>query len=154
VEGGGQILHQSPEIHPALAGEEEEELVAVKGALAPGQLHVQAVLGDLLLADLKGGLLPLPVALQGGQIPLVGQPDHGAQGLHHLVVAHLGVGPGAGSELKALGGLDDDLISHVHLDALGVEVVFFSAGFEPDGDDLSHENGLPTGKMDGDIKGS
>mgnify|MGYP007025206936 CR=1 FL=1 len=90
VKGGGQVLHQRPEVHPALTGEKEEELAAVKGALTPYQLHLQAVLTDFGLADVKGFLFPLPVALYGFPVPVGGQAEHGAQRLDHLIVRHKG----------------------------------------------------------------
>ena len=65
VEHAGQILHQGPEIHPALAGKEKEDLIAVKVVLHIHQLHVKPVVGDLLLADAEGPLLLFMVAPYG-----------------------------------------------------------------------------------------
>ena len=61
MDGAGQVLHQGPEVHPAFRREEEEHLVSLKAVLRLHQLHLQAVGGDLLLTDLEGLCLLLPV---------------------------------------------------------------------------------------------
>ena len=90
VEDGGQVLYQLPEIHPAVGGEEKEQLAAVKAAFrrAPASSPGPRC-GDLLLADRQR--LPSPAArchLQAASVILRGRAQHPAQRLHHLMVLH------------------------------------------------------------------
>ena len=81
-EHAGQVPHQLPEVHPAVGGKEEHGLVPLEIAFHIHQAHIQAVLGDLLLADLEGLLLPALIQLRYPEIVRRGDAHHIAQELH------------------------------------------------------------------------
>ena len=95
VEDRGQALHQAPEVHPSVGGEEEEDFGPLKAALHAHQLHVQFMLQDLLLTNPEGIDLLLPVFLHHGKVFLRGRPDHGAQGRGQLGLGQSKVAPDA-----------------------------------------------------------
>ena len=138
-----QVLHQRPEIHPAVGGEEEQDLVAVKAVLHLDQLHVQPMALHKLLAGAQGLLLAAPVFPDLALVPLVGQPHHRAQGLHHRAVLHHGVAAHAGAVFQPLARLHDDAPPLGHRESGGVKVVLLSARPEPDADDLRHKRFPP-----------
>lgn len=72
AEHGGQILDQLAEIHTPVGREEKHGLVALEAALHIDELHVQAVLGDLLLADGKRLFFAAAVDLLDAQVVLRG----------------------------------------------------------------------------------
>ena len=141
-EHAGQVLHQLTEVHPALGGEKEDDLVALKVALHAHQLHLQLVGGDLLLADGKG--LPLPAAVVGGCLVVVvcGDAYHRAQGLDHALVVHLVVALHALDVLDALGGLHHHVLLRLHLEPSGVKIVVFRSAAKADADDFCHNEFL------------
>ena len=71
-----QILNQLPEIDPPVCSKIKQHLIVVKRIFCLNQLHLQAVLPNLFLADTEGFLLLLPV----GRLPRVilrrRNPDH------------------------------------------------------------------------------
>ena len=140
MNGAGQILHQGAEVHPALGGEEKEHLVPLEAVLRLHQFHLQAVLCDLLLADLEcPGLLLL--ILFPGQLVLRGGPaEHRAQGGGEFHLIHLRILLGTLSKLHAPGGLDDDPLPQAEELPIGVKIVLLSAFFEADTDDLDHNS--------------
>ena len=142
VDGAGQVLHQGPEVHPALGGEEEEDLVPLKAPLRVHQLHLQAVLQDLLLADLQGLGLLLLVLLPGELVLRGGPAEHRAQGGGELHLVDGGVPLDALAELSAPGGLYNDPLTGLKLGPIGVEIVMLSAFLEADADDLDHSSSL------------
>ena len=138
AEDAGQVLDQGPEVHPALSGEEEEDLAAVKAVLHLNELHLQLVLGNLLLTDLEGPGLLLFVFLLLAEIGLRGNAEHRAEGGDELHLVDHGVALGADGALQTVGGLQNDVLPLRHLQAVGVEKVFFSAAFKADADDFGH----------------
>ena len=72
AEHGGQILDQLTEIHAPVGREEKHGLVALEAALHIDELHVQAVLGDLLLADGKRLFFAAAIDLLNAQVVLRG----------------------------------------------------------------------------------
>ena len=78
TEHAGQIPHQLPEVHPAVGGEEKDDLAAVKAGGYVHQLHFQTVIRDLLLADVEGLALFFSVVIHGAAVGVSGQPQHGA----------------------------------------------------------------------------
>ena len=139
VEYPSQILDQSAEVHPPLGGEEKEDLVPLKVVLHLHQLHIQAMGGDLLLADGKGPRFLLTVLRHGVQILLGGQADQGAQRLYHRLVLHHGVALGTLAVLQAAGGLDNDPLTGGHGLSIGVKIILFASAFEADADDFGHD---------------
>ena len=139
-EDRSQIPDQLPEVHPPVGGEIEHDLVAVKAHGDVDQLHLQAVVGDFALADVKGVPLPLPVVFHHPEVVFRGPADNGAEGLDDGLVRHLVIPLGAGGKLQALGGLDDDILPHADLDALGVEEIGLAAAPKADADDFSQNN--------------
>ena len=139
MDGAGQVLHQGPEVHPAFRREEEEHLVSLKAVLRLHQLHLQAVGGDLLLTDLEGLCLLLPVFFHRLLVFLRGDAYQWAQGLDHSLLLHLGVPLSTLSVFQAPGGLHDHSLSRLHLQPGGVKIILLSAAFEADADDLYHK---------------
>ena len=111
------------EIHSAVGGEEEQNFAAVEAVLHFHQLHLQLVLGDLVLTDLEGFFLLLLVGLHLGIVLLRGHAEHGTQGSDQLHLVDHGVGQGALTKLDALGCLYDHVLPGLHLDAVGVKVI-------------------------------
>ena len=133
-EHGGQVPHQLPEVYPAVGGEVEYDLVSVKAGGDVHQLHLQAVGGDLPLADVKGLPLFFLVVLHGAAVALRGHAQHGAQGADNGGIVHLVVALRAGGKLRALGGLHDHLVPHLHRGPLGVEIIILAAAPKADAD--------------------
>ena len=71
-----QIPDQFPEINPLFRGEVKEGFRAVQEDLRLDQLHVHALLLDLLKTEVKGLLLQLPVSLKLLQVFRGGLPGH------------------------------------------------------------------------------
>ena len=138
MDGAGQVLHQGPEVHPPVGGEEEQDLVPLEAILRLHQLHVQPVLGDLLLADGEGLFLLLLVPLQGQLVLLGGLAHHRAQGGHQLDLVDHGVSVGTKAVFRAPGGVHNDAVPHLELLAVGIEVILLAALFKADTDDLYH----------------
>ena len=137
-EDTGQVLHQGPEIHPALRREEKDDLGAVKAVLRLDQLHLQLVALDELLAHIQGVLLLFPVVPHLLLIPVCGQADHRAQGLHHRLVGDKAIGPHTHAVFQPFARLHNDALAVGHRQPLGVKIILFAARFEPDADDLCH----------------
>ena len=138
MDGTGQVLYQGAEVHPALGGEEEEYLVALKAVLGLYQLHLQTVLGDLLLADLEGLGLLLLVALPDLFVLLGGPAQHRAQRCGELHLIDGGVALGTFAVLHTPGGLDDHPFAGLEDLAVGVKIVLFASAFEADGNNFNH----------------
>ena len=138
VEGGSQILHQLPEIHPTIGGKEKQDLVAIKGAFHPHQLHLQPVLGDFLLANGEGILLPFPGQLQAASVVFRGQAQHSAQGLHHLVVLHRVVALRTRHIFCTLGRFHDHVLACLNVQLSGTKVIGFASAAKADADDFCH----------------
>ena len=133
-----QVLYQLPEVHPPVGGEEEQNLVPLKAALHPHQLHLQVVLEDLPLADIEGFLLPGAVVGRCAAVVLRGHADHGPQGLDDAAVVHRVVAHGALGVFQALGRLHDDVVPGLHLHVAGVKEVGFASAAEADADHSCH----------------
>ena len=88
------------------------------------------MLGDLLLADLKGLLLALFVYLSNAQVVAGRYPHHGAQRLHHGGILDHVVAVAAVGDLKTLARLDDDLLPRLYGLAVGGEKVALAPVFE------------------------
>ena len=54
LEHGNQILHQLPEIHPLVGTKEEQHLLLLQQVMHRNELHLQLVVGGLLLKNLEG----------------------------------------------------------------------------------------------------
>ena len=100
------------------------------------ELHVEAVVLDLLFADVKGLALALFVDLGDAQVVLRGDAHHGADGRDDLLVRDEVVAHDALGELEALGGLDDDVLPYLDGVPCGGEVVGLAAVFEFHADDF------------------
>ena len=129
-----QVPYQLPEVHTTVGGEVKDDLVAVKAGGNVHQLHLQTVVRDLLLADVKGLVLPFLVVFHGAAVILRGRPQHGAQGLDDGLVIHLVVALRAGGEFRALGSLHDYLVPHLHLDPFGVKIIILASAPKADAD--------------------
>ena len=138
VEHAGQVPHQFTEVHPPVGGEEKDDLVALEAALHVHQLHFQAVLGDLPLADDGGFFFALCIALHGPAVLVGRQADQGAQGLDHGMILHHVVAAHAGAELGPLGGLHHHGVALPDGSAPGVKKIGFTAAAEADADDFLH----------------
>ncbi len=93
------------------AVKKKENFAAVKGILRRDQLHVQLVLLNFLLADVKG---PLLLHLVVGQDPVVcfrSQADDPAQGRDNVPEGNLVIATGTGAVLWSPGGFDDDVVT-------------------------------------------
>ena len=130
AEHGGEILDQLAEINTPVGREEEHGLVALEAALDVHKLHIQTMLGDLLLADLKRLLLAAAVDLLDAQIALRGDARQRAQRLHDRLIRHDVVSENALCQLQAARGLDDDLVARAHGDAVRVKEIDLAAVFE------------------------
>src|SRR5699024_2940465 len=121
---------------------EEEDLVPIKAPLHVHKLHFQAVLQDLLLADLKGlgflllFLLPYELVLRGDPA------EHRSQRASELHLVDWGVPLDALAKLGASGGLYNDPLAGLKLGHVGVEIVMLSAFLEADADDLDYSSSL------------
>ena len=138
VEGAGQVLHQLPEVHPAVGGEVEGDFGVVGGILHLDQLHLQAVAVDALPADPPGLLVLVPALVHPADVHAVGQPHQAAQGAAQQVI---GGGPGVPGDLAADGplvGVGHHIIPGVDLQPGGVKIGFFSVFFKTDGNCLFH----------------
>ena len=140
MDGAGQVLHQGAEIHPALGGEEKEDLVPLEAVLRLYQLHLQAVLRDLLLTDLESPGLLLLIFLPGQLILRGGPAEHRAQGRGELHLIHRRILLGTLSKLHAPGSLDDDTLPQAEALPIGVKIVLPSAFLKADADDLDHNS--------------
>ena len=137
AEHAGQIPDKLPEIHPAVGGEEKDDLAAVKAGGYVHQLHFQPMVCDFLFADVKGFALFFAVVVHGAAVSIGGGPQHGAQGLDDGLVRHLMVPLGAGAEFRPLSGLHNDLIAHFHRMPLGVKIIILASAPKADADDFS-----------------
>ena len=88
------------------------------------------MLGDLLLADLEGLLLPALVQLRYPEVIRRGDAHHIAQGLDDGGVHHHVVAPAAIHDLKTFGGLHNDFFPGLDLQAVGGEIIALSPVFE------------------------
>ncbi len=98
------------------------------------------MLRDLVLADMKGFPLLLPVVLHHPAVILGSQPHHGTQGLHDGLVLHLVIPPGTGSKFHPLRGLDDHLVPQTDGRALWVKIIILASVAETDADYLGQKN--------------
>ena len=89
----------------------EHRLVALEVALNVNELHIQAVLGDLLLAYLERFLFALLVNLGNAKIIARRDSDDRAQRLHDRIVLDLVIAAEAVGYLKTLAGFDNDLLA-------------------------------------------
>ena len=128
----GQILYQLPEVHPIISGEEKENFAAVKGILRRDQLHVQLVLLNFLLADVKGPLLLHLVVGQDSVVCFRSQADDPAQGRDNVPEGNLVIATGTGAVLWSPGGFDDDVVTGGNGEIAGGEIVYFGTGPELD----------------------
>ena len=130
AEDARKILYQLAEVDPPVGREEEHRLVPLKIALHVHQLHIQPVLGDLLLAYLEGFLLALLIYLGHAQIVRRGDSHHRAKRLHDRGLHDRVIPAGAVGDLQALGGLDYDLVPGLDIQLAGIEEVAFPAVFK------------------------
>ena len=132
AEDRGQILHQLTEVHTAFGGEEENDLVALKVAGNVHQLHIQLMLGDLALADLRRFLFALTVVQQGAAVAIGSDTDHGAEGLHDALLGHLMVALHTLGIFHALCSLHDHVLTRLHTQCTGVEIIDLASATEAD----------------------
>ena len=92
--------------------------------------------GDLLLADAKGFLFPLPVVGGGAVVVLRGDAYHGAEGLDHRLVRDLVVRFDAAGVFHALGGFYHYVGVGLHLEPAGIKIIVFASAAEADADDF------------------
>ena len=138
MEDGGQALHQAPEVHPAVGGEEEENLGALEVALHADQLHLQLVLQDFLLANPEGVLLLLPVFLHHRQVLLGGQANHRAKGGDQLGLLQPEIPTDAVGKLLPGSGLHNEAVPRPAGEALGIKIVLFPFAAKANTDNLCH----------------
>ena len=136
MEHGSQTLHQLPEIHPLVGGEEKQDLAAVKGHLGGDQLHIQPLFFDLLDADLIGLFFLFPVVPDDLFVLGVGQPQNIAQRGNHILFRNVVVSAGADAEFGASGGVDDHMIAGLQLQIPGGKIIDLLAGAELNVHDL------------------
>ncbi|MPN14147.1 hypothetical protein SDC9_161473 [bioreactor metagenome] len=74
----GQIPHQLPEVHPPVGGKIKDNFGPLKAKGNVYQLHVQPVVLNFLLTDVKGLALPLAVVFHGVPVVFRGHADHAA----------------------------------------------------------------------------
>src|SRR5699024_10911049 len=80
AEDRGEVLDELAEVHAPVGGEEKGYLVPLKAALDVYELHVEAVVLDLLFADAEGLALAVLVYLRDAQVVFRGDAHHGADG--------------------------------------------------------------------------
>ena len=136
MEDRGQILDQIAEVNAACRGEVEDQLCVIEGELGVHQLHIEAVGCDLFDADAEGIGLFDRVFLVVSHVLGRGEADDGAQGLHHALVEHAGVGKADLTELHSSCGLDDDAVTDSGHDAAGREIIHLAHLLEADADHL------------------
>ena len=124
VEHAGQILHQLPEVHPLVGGEVEENLAAVEGALGGHQLHIQAVVLNLLHTHLKGPALLGPVV--GVDLLILGRglAQNLPQGCHGILGPDGVVAPGADAELHPPGSVHNHMVPQGEFFPVGVKIIY------------------------------
>ena len=130
AEHTGEILHQIAKIHPAVGGKVKQNLAAVEAVFCGNQLHVQLVVENFILADLKGMGLFVLVFLPGAAVVVRCNADDGTQGLHHLGSRNRVIALGTETVFRTTGRVDDDLVSGGNVQLAGVEKVDLSALFE------------------------
>ena len=130
AEHGGEILDQLAEVNAPVGREEEHGLVALEAALDVHELHIQTVLGDFLLADLKRLFFAAAVDLLDAQVVLCGDARKRAQRLHNRLIRHNVVSENALCQLQAARGLDYDLVARAHGDSVRVKEIDLAAVFE------------------------
>ena len=138
VQDSGQVLDQRTEIHPSVRSKKEGGLAAFKIALDIDQLHIQAVLLNLLTADLKRAFLPLAIEFLGAEIHLGSDAQNTAQRLDNGGILHRVIFPGAYGDFHTVGGVDDDAVADLNLKAGRVEIIRLSAVFESDANYFGH----------------
>ena len=130
AEHGGEILDQLAEVNTPVGREEEHSLVALEAALDVHELHIQTMLGDFLLADLKRLFFAAAVDLLDAQVVLRSDARKRAQRLHARLIRHDVVSENALGQLQAARGLDDDLVARAHGDSVRVKEIDLAAVFE------------------------
>ena len=93
AEHAGEIFDQLAEVYAAVRGEVEQQLVHVERAFRGHEVHFQAAVLDLSLADEKRLVRALAVALERFHIRLGRDADHALERLHDRLLVHLGVAP-------------------------------------------------------------
>ena len=94
-------FYELAEVNAPVGGEEEHGLRALEVALDVNELHIEPVLGDLLLAYLKRFLFALFIELGNAQVVRRGDAHH-RQRLHNGVVRHGVYSAAAVGKLKPL----------------------------------------------------
>ena len=133
-----QILHQFPEIHPAVGGEIEDNLAVIEGVFHAHQLHIQLMLGDFLLTDAEGVLFPLGVIGRPALVLFRCQAQHLLQGGDDLLVGNF---PGAGdhfAEFHAPGGFHHHVAARPGPDIAGIKIINLARLLKADADDHCH----------------
>ena len=132
TENAREVAHQLAEVHAALGGEEKDDLAAVEVALHAHELHVEPVVGDLLLAGLERIPLAAAVIFHRASVVLRRHADERSQRLDDGFVRDLVVARQAQGVLRALRGLHDHVLTALHGDAVGVKIIFFAAASKAD----------------------
>ena len=141
VEDGREVLHQLAEVHADLGGEIEQELRVVKGVFRPDELHREAVVLDLLPADLEGLVLERAVGLPAVGVLVGRDAEEGTEGGHDLRRGDEFVRRRREAVFDAARRLDDDGISRLHRVLSGREIVNLAAVAEPHAHDLDTFSG-------------
>ena len=132
MEHGSQIFYQLPEIHPLVGSKIEQDLTAIEGHLRRHQLHIQAVIRNLLHADLICPFFFGPVFRHGFLVLGRGFAQHLPQRGYHFFGRNPVIASGADSELRAPGGIDDDMIPGGISRTIRVKIIDFLSGTELD----------------------
>ena len=126
AEHAGEILDQLAEVYAAVRSEVEQQLVHVERAFRGHEVHFQAAVLDLSLADEKRLVRALAVALERFHIRLGRDADHALERLHDRLLVHLGVALHALAVFQTARGLDDYAGTGGDFGILRVKIIHFS----------------------------
>ena len=122
-----QIFHQFTEINSSVSGKVKQHFVIIKGVLCIDELHLQPMLLDLFLADLKCFFFFFLIGCCLLVILLCCHTDHRLQWLHYTVILYITVANHHITIFHTAGGLHDHMVSTVDLQLSRRKVVDLSS---------------------------
>ena len=139
MENARKILHQIPEIHPAVSRKIKQHLTFIKGVFRIHHLHVELVLSRLLTADTQRFLLLAPehvdlLFILRRRLP-VQRPQ---RLLDKFFIHHLHTG-GNDPVLQSLRGFRDHMVSHLQFQAVRIKIINLTRTPESHTDNPNHK---------------
>ena len=142
LEDRSQILDKLAEIDPSVRGKIKQHFIVVKSIFRVDQLHFQAVFADLLLADLKGILLPDPVLPLSFVVVRRSHTKDFFQRMNHFILRYLLRFQDHTAVLYSPGSLHNNMVSCLHPVSFGIKIINFSHITESDAYYFCHSDYL------------